>query len=283
MALSRAQVLQRTVSRHGWDYAAAAVLIVGLAYLLLPLVWIASSAVKQPLDAFASPPRFISALTLDNFRTLLSGPFLGALKNSVVVTTLATVTALVLGAPAGYAFARTTVPGQRVITGWLIVSYITPAVVFIIPLYIMFSKVGLLNNYIGLVLAYETGLLPFTIWMMRSYFADIPRELDEAAWVDGAGKLRTFLTIILPATLPGLTTVATLVALSAWGEYFGALILSGTATVTAPVAIFSLVGVLSANWSAMAAGGVLVVLPMLFATMFIQRGLIRGLTAGAVK
>jgi multiple sugar transport system permease protein len=258
-------------------------LLIGLVYLLLPLVWVALTAFKIPIDAFASPPKFISPLTLDNFKVLLTGPFLGDLGHSAVVTGLATGVAMVLGAPAGYAFARTRIPGQGFITGWLVASYITPAIVFIIPLYIMFSRLGLLNNFFGLTLAYETGLLPFTIWMMRSYFADIPRELDEAAWVDGASKLRAFVTIILPVAWPGVTTVAILVALAAWGEYFGALILSGPATVTAPVAIFTYVGILTANWSVMAAGGILVVLPMLIATMFVQRGLIRGLTVGAVK
>lgn len=280
---SEQRSVRRAVRRHAWDVVAAVLLTVGLIYLLLPLVWLVLTAFKQPLDAFASPPRFISPLTLNNFRTLLSGPFLGDIGHSVVLTILATAVAMALGAPAGYAFARARVPGRGLITGWLIASYITPAIVFIIPLYIMFSKVGLLNNYLGLVLAYETGLLPFTIWMMRSYFADIPRELDEAAWVDGCAKLRAFVLIILPVAWPGVTTVAILVALAAWGEYFGALILSGPATVTAPVAVFSYVGIQSANWSAMAAGGVLVVLPMFVATMFIQRGLIRGLTVGAVK
>jgi multiple sugar transport system permease protein len=275
--------LQRALRRHGWDAVAILLLLLGLVYVLLPLVWVVSTAFKQPLDAFASPPKFISPLTLDNFRTLLSGPFLGDLGHSAILTLLSTAVAMLLGAPAGYAFARSRVPGRHLITGWLIASYVTPAIVFIIPMYIIFSKIGLLNNYVGLVLAYNTGLLPFTIWMMRSYFADIPRELDEAAWVDGSSKLRAFTTIILPVAWPGVTTVAILVALAAWGEYFGALILSGPATVTAPVAIFSYVGILSANWSAMAAGGVLVVLPMLVATMFVQRGLIRGLTVGAVK
>ena len=275
--------LTRAWNRHGWDVISVVLLLIGLVYLLLPLVWVALTAFKIPIDAFASPPKFISPLTLDNFKVLLTGPFLGDLGHSAVVTVLATGVAMVLGAPAGYAFARTRVPGQRFITGWLVASYITPAIVFIIPLYIMFSRLGLLNNFFGLTLAYETGLLPFTIWMMRSYFADIPRELDEAAWVDGAGKLQAFVTIILPVAWPGVTTVATLVALAAWGEYFGALILSGPATVTAPVAIFTYVGILTANWSVMAAGGILVVLPMLIATTFVQRGLIRGLTVGAVK
>jgi multiple sugar transport system permease protein len=269
--------------RHGWDTVAIVLLTLGLFYLLLPVVWVAMTAVKLPIDAFASPPRFISPLTLDNFKTLLTGPFLADLAHSVVLTILATGVAMALGAPAGYAFARSRVPGQHLITAWLVASYITPAIVFIIPMYIMFSKLGLLNNYFGLMLAYQTGLLPFTIWMMRSYFTDIPRELDEAAWVDGASKLRAFLTIVMPVALPGVTTVAILVALASWGEYFGALILSGPATVTAPVAIFTYVGILTANWSVMAAGGILVVAPMLVATMFVQRGLIRGLTVGAVK
>jgi multiple sugar transport system permease protein len=274
---------RRSLRRYTWDVVSVLLLLVGLVYLLLPLVWLVLTAFKQPLDAFASPPRFVSPVTFDNFRTLLTGPFLGNLGHSAILTVLATGVAMVLGAPAGYAFARSHVPGARLITSWLVASYITPAVVFIIPMYIIFSHLGLLNNYVGLVLAYETGLLPFTIWMMRSYFADIPRELDEAAWVDGASKLRAFLTVVLPVAWPGVSTVAILVALASWGEYFGALILSGPSTLTAPVAIFSFVGILTANWSAMAAGGVLVVLPMFVATMFVQRGLIRGLTVGAVK
>src|SRR5579864_3653926 len=170
--------LRRRARRNVWDVVSVVLLLVGLVYVLLPLAWVVSTAFKQPLDAFASPPKFISPLTLDNFRMLLSGPFLGDLGHSAVVTLLATAVAMVLGAPAGYAFARTRVWAQHVITGWLIASYVTPAIVFIIPMYIIFSKIGLLNNYVGLVLAYETGLLPFTIWMMRGYFSDIPRELD---------------------------------------------------------------------------------------------------------
>jgi multiple sugar transport system permease protein len=282
MATQRA-TLRRRARRSVWDVVAVILLLLGLVYLLLPLVWLVLTAFKQPLDAFASPPKFLSPLTLDNFKTLLTGPFLADMGHSAILTLLSTAVAMLLGAPAGYAFARARVPGRGLITGWLIASYITPAIVFIIPMYIIFSKVGLLNNFLGLLLAYETGLLPFTIYMMRSYFADIPRELDEAAWVDGCAKLRAFFLIILPVAWPGVTTVGILVALAAWGEYFGALILSGPATVTAPVAVFSFVGIQSANWSAMAAGGVLVVLPMLVATAFIQRGLIRGLTVGAVK
>ncbi|MBV9356060.1 MAG: carbohydrate ABC transporter permease [Chloroflexi bacterium] len=274
---------RRNYRKYTWDVIAFLLLVIGLVYLLLPLVWLVLTAFKLPLDAFANPPRFISPVTLDNFKTLLSGQFLTNLGHSAILTVLATAVAMGLGAPAGYAFARSRVPGQQLITGWLVASYITPAVVFIIPMYIIFSRLGLLNNYIGLVLAYETGLLPFTIWMMRSYFSDIPRELDEAAWVDGCSKLRAFFTVIMPVAWPGVSTVAILVALASWGEYFGALILSGPSTMTAPVAIFSFVGILTANWSAMAAGGVLVVLPMFVATMFVQRGLIRGLTVGAVK
>lgn len=269
--------------RRLWDVLAIIILTIGALFILLPLAWLLSTAFKNAIVANAVPPQFISPITFSNFHTLVKDQFYGALGHSAILTSLTTAIAMILGTPAGYAFARAEVPGRRLISGVLVASYITPPVVTIIPLFIIFTNVGLVNTYPGLVLAYQTGILPFTIWMSRSFFLDVPREVDEAAWVDGCTKLGAFRRVILPLALPGLTTVAILVALAAWGEYFGALILTGPQTVTAPIAIYSYVGVLSNNWGAMAAGGLVVILPMLAVAMFAQRGLLRGLALGAVK
>jgi multiple sugar transport system permease protein len=258
-------------------------LTLGAIFVLLPLVWMVSTAFKKPQDAFAMPPHFISTPTLDNFATLLSGPFGASVLHSVIVAVVTTAIALLFGIPAGYAFARAKVPAGRFMNAWFVAAYIVPPVVFLIPLYIIYQNIGLLDTYVGLILAYLTGLLPFTIWLMRAYMAEVPRELDEAAWMDGCSKLGALWRIVLPTVLPGITTVGLMVGLAAWGEYFGAAILTGSNTQTAPVAVNSFVGTLSTNWSTLAAAGVVVIVPALIATVFVQRGFARGLSFGAVK
>ncbi|HEY5353883.1 MAG TPA: carbohydrate ABC transporter permease [Streptosporangiaceae bacterium] len=121
------------------------------------------------------------------------------------------------------------------------------------------------------------------MWLMRVYFTEVPRELDEAAWIDGCSKMRALWKVVLPTVWPGLTTVGLLVGLASWGEYFGALILTGPRTETAPVAVEGYIGTTFANWNELAAAGVVLVVPALLATIVVQRGFVRGLTFGAVK
>jgi multiple sugar transport system permease protein len=258
-------------------------LVLGAIFILLPLFWMLSTAFKQPDDAFAVPPHWLSTPTMDNFRGLLDGPFRRYVLNSLLVSVITTVIALLFGIPAGYAFARAKIPGGRLINAWFILAYVIPPVIFIIPLYIIYQHADLLDSYTGLILAYETGILPFTVWLMRAYMAEVPRELDEAAWMDGCSKLGALVRVVLPTVLPGITTVGLMVGLSAWGEYFGAVILTGPRTQTAPVAVNSYVGLLSSDWSKLAAAGVVVIVPALLATVFVQRGFARGLSFGAVK
>jgi multiple sugar transport system permease protein len=166
----------------------------------------------------------------------------------------------------------------------MVLVYILPPVIFLLPLYVIYLHIGLLDTYPGLIGAYLTGLLPFTIWLMRVYFANVPREMDEAAWIDGASKWTTLWRVILPMVWPGLTTVAVLVALAAWGEYFGALIITGQHTQTAPVAVAGLAqDMYFGNWGAMAAGGVVVTVPALIGTFFVRHGFARLSLGGAVQ
>jgi multiple sugar transport system permease protein len=255
----------------------------GAVFILLPLVWMLSTAFKQPQDAFAVPPHWLSKPTGSNFSDLLTGEFRKYVLNSLLVSVVTTVIALAFGIPAGYAFARTRIRGGKFIQAWFVLAYVIPPVIFIIPLYIIYQHVHLLDSYTGLVLAYETGILPFTVWLMRAYMSEVPKELDEAAWIDGCSKLGALWRVVLPTVLPGITTVGLMVGLSAWGEYFGAVILTGPKTQTAPVAVNSYVGLLSSDWSKLAAAGVVVIVPALLATVFVQRGFARGLSFGAVK
>src|SRR5579862_3145071 len=185
-------------------------LIVGAAFILLPIFWIVDTAFKPQAQAFLLPPKFVYSPTLSNFRALISGPFnqyVADMGHSLIIMGIAVGSALTLGVPAGYGLARSRFRGSGAITGWLIVAYIVPALVYIVPLLAIYVKLGLSGSYLSIILYYETFELPFVVFMMRGYFSDMPRELEDAARVDGCSRFQAFRRIMLPMVLPGLSTV----------------------------------------------------------------------------
>jgi multiple sugar transport system permease protein len=260
-----------------------ALLVLGLLIVAVPYLWIVLTALKRPVDAAAVPPEIFAPTTLNNFVQLFNGKYVGSLINSVIIAVSTTVATLVLGVPAGYAFARGRFTGREFLGGWLLFSRMVPPVIFIIPLFLFFHNLGLIDSFTGLTLAYMTGLLPFTIWMSASYFADLPTEIEDAARVDGCTRMQSFLFTALPMALPGIVTVANLILIAAWGEYFVPLILAGPRTTPATVGVVNYVGYDTVNWGGMAAASLTLVLPVFLLTIAAQRGLLRGLTAGAVK
>jgi multiple sugar transport system permease protein len=258
-------------------------LVIGLVLLGIPFLWIVLTAFKQPVAADASPPMFISPLTLSNFRALFQDNYAKSLLNSVIITALATGSTLIFGIPAGYAFARGKFRGRGFFGAFLLFSRMVPPVIYIIPLFLFFHLLNLIGSFTGLTLAYLTGLLPFTVWMSASYFQAVPVELEEAALVDGASRLRIFVKIALPLALPGIVSVGLLIGIAAWGEYFIPLILGGFSTEPATVGIVDFVGVDGSSWGPMAAGALCLIVPVFLATLVAQRTLLDGLTAGAIK
>lgn len=263
--------------------ARIALLAIGLVIIAVPYVWIVLTAFKRPVDAAAVPPKLFSPTTLANFQALFDGPYIGSLVNTAIITVTTTLATLLFGVPAGYAIARGKFAGRRFIGGWLLFSRMMPPVIFIVPLFLFFHKLHLINSFLGLTLAYMTGLLPFTVWMSASYFADIPTELEDAAKVDGCSKPQAFLRVALPLAIPGISTVGLLIAIAALGEYFVPLLLAGPDTTPAAVGVVNFIGVDTINWGAMAAAALTLVVPVFVLTLLAQRGLLRGLTAGAVK
>ena len=153
-------------------------LLIGAAFILLPLFWIIDTAFKPIQDAFLIPPKFVYKPTLGNFRSLTGGQynqFLGDMGHSLIIMGISVTVAMVLGVPAGYGLARSRFRGSGAITGWLIVAYIVPALVYIVPLYAIYTKFGLSGTYLSIILYYETFELPFVVFMMRGYFSDLPR------------------------------------------------------------------------------------------------------------
>jgi multiple sugar transport system permease protein len=270
-------------SRRHWEVARFCLLGIGLVLVAVPFLWIILTAFKRPVDAASVPPKLLSPFTSQNIRDLNQNGFIQSLKSSVILTTSTTVATLVFGLPVGYAFARGKFWGRSFLGIFMLFSRMVPPVVFIIPLFLFFHDLHLVGSYRGLTLAYMTGLLPFACWMSASYFRDVPIELEEAARVDGCSRVQSFLKIALPLALPGVVSVALLIAIAAWSEYFIPLILASPQTTPATVGIVSFIGVDTINWGAMAAGALSLIIPVFIATLLAQRGLLRGLTAGAIK
>jgi multiple sugar transport system permease protein len=258
-------------------------LLIGLVLIGIPFLWIVLTAFKDPVAADASPPMFISPLTLSNFDALFQDGYAKSLLNSVIITGLSTGFTLIFGIPAGYAFARGKFRGRGFFGAFLLFSRMVPPVIYIIPLFLFFHLLNLIGSYVGLTLAYLTGLLPFTVWMSASYFQGVPVELEDAARVDGCSRLRSFVSISLPLALPGIVSVGLLIGIAAWGEYFIPLILGGFSTNPATVGIVDFVGIDGSSWGPMAAGALCLIVPVFLATLVAQRSLIDGLTSGALK
>jgi len=258
-------------------------LLIGLVLIGIPFLWIVLTAFKDPVAADASPPMFISPLTLSNFDALFQDGYAKSLLNSVIITTLSTGFTLIFGIPAGYAFARGKFRGRNFFGAFLLFSRMVPPVIYIIPLFLFFHLLNLIGTFTGMTLAYLTGLLPFTVWMSASYFQGVPVELEDAARVDGCSRLRSFISISLPLALPGIVSVGLLIGIAAWGEYFIPLILGGFSTEPATVGIVNFVGIDGSSWGPMAAGALCLIVPVFLATLVAQRSLIDGLTSGALK
>lgn len=253
-------------------------LLIGAAFVLLPLFWIVDTAFKPIGDAFVIPPKFVYTPTLGNFNSLIGGQYdqyLDDMGHSAIIMGISVAFAIGLGLPAGYGLARSRFRGSGAITGWLIVAYIVPALVYIVPLYAIYTKLDISGSYLSMILYYETFELPFVVFMMRSYFAEVPRELEDAARVDGCTRFQAFRRVMVPLVIPGLSTVTILACILSWGEFFGALIFTGSSTITAPVAIEQYIGQDTSNWSALAAAALLLVVPVLVLAGFVQRGYMR--------
>jgi multiple sugar transport system permease protein len=231
------------------------------------------------------PPLLIWKPTLENYLSVLTrGEFLSAFVNSLIVSTGAVVVSLVVGVPAAYAFARVQFRGKSFLFFSLLVMRMLPPIAVLVPLFALFNKAGLVNTRLSLVIAYTTFSLPLIVWIMRGFFEDLPAELEEAARVDGASRGGAFLRVMLPLARPGLVTAAILSLLLAWNDFLFAAVLTSSSTRTLPVLLAGYAGAdTGVEWGQITASGVLVVLPVILFSFAVQRHLVTGLSAGAVK
>jgi multiple sugar transport system permease protein len=229
------------------------------------------------------PPPLIFKPTLENYTSLWHGPFASSFVNSLLSASFSTGLALLFGIPAAYALSRWAGSGKQALGFAILVTRMAPPIAFTIPFFLFYRYIGLLDTVTGLVLVYTSFNLPLVIWMMQPFFETVPPSLEEAALVDGAKISRVFVEIVLPMVAPGIAATAILCFLYAWNDFFFALILTRTNARTAPVAVVNFMNYEGWEWGKIAAGGSLVMAPVLVFSLAVRRYLVSGLTAGAVK
>ena len=271
------------LGRLAWVAAALAAIL----FALTPLVWMALTSVKSNREITQETSLVPESLTSANYVSLFSGREFGAyLTNSIVVTTLSVAIALFLGTQAAYVLARFRLRGgmQRYVGFSLLMVRLLPPVVIIIPIFLVAQQFGLLNTQLSLIVVYATFNVTIVVWMMESFFREIPVDLEEAAMVDGDTRFTAFRRIVLPLAAPGLVATGIFAVITTYNEFLFALVLTSTpAAETMPVGAATLIGRINVDWGAMSAAGVIGALPIVVFSIFVQKHLVRGLTMGAVK
>ena len=259
----------------------ALVMFLVVAFLLAPFMWMVLNAFKTPLQIIKLPPELIFQPTLRNFENVFGTQnFMRYIMNSVIIGAGCTLIGLLIGLPAAYSIAR--FRQNRLAIG-ILMARMVPGITFLVPLFIIFRTLGMIDTYTSLILAHMLVGLPFIVWVMVPFFESIPRELTEAAVMDGASALRAFVNVVLPLSGPGIVTAAILSFVFSWNNFMFSIVLASSKTRTVPVAIYNFISYAQIDWGGLMAAAVVITLPVLVLAIVTQRYVIRGLTAGAVK
>ena len=274
---------RRTRRRIG-DVLAYAIAIGATVVTLFPLYWLFVISTKTPREAFKSPPDLIYLPDFSKYLAVWTTAGFGqAFLTSVIVVVMGVALAVVVATPAAYALVRFKVRGGRLIKVWLLLAYAIPEFLFVIPMYVLYQSIGLYDTQIGLALIYQVFAVPFAVWLIQAFFLEVPRDLGDAARVDGGSELQTLARIYLPLAAPGIAATAVLVGINMWNEVTIALSLTFDQSRTVTIAVAGFRGYAAIRWQEMAAAAVMAVVPMIAFAALAQRYLVKGLTFGAVR
>jgi multiple sugar transport system permease protein len=264
---------------------AVAISLVFLLAWVFPIIWSVLNSLKSERDVLAYPPKVVFPPTLEAYRDVLFGSasILPNLWSSFLISIGTTVITMLVAIPAAYALARIRMPGNKLAGFYILATQMLPPVGIIIPYFLILRDIGWMDTYQGIILIYLSFSLPFAIWLLVSYFEDIPLEMEEAAYLDGASRLRTLWRIIIPQVQGGIAVTVVFVFLNAWNEFLFAVVLSGNTVRPVTVAMFNFVSVEQTLWAKLAAVSVLAMLPVIVLGFVAQKHIVKGLTVGAVK
>jgi multiple sugar transport system permease protein len=259
-------------------------LILVLVFCVFPFYWMVATSLKERSAALAYEPVFFFQPTLANYSSALGrADIVGAMINSLIIALSTTAVSLLLGLPAAYALARFEFKGKQDLWFWFISNRMISPIVLALPFFLLARQLKLLDTHIGLVLIYLTFNIPIVVWICADQFRNIPKELDEAAMLEGYGPWKTFIRIAVPLAAPGIAVSAIFSFIFSWNELLYALILTRTAAKTAPVVATGYLGGYELPWGEIMAAATLIVLPVLVFSIIVSRQLVSGLTMGAVK
>lgn len=278
------QLLQRRRRNTGYVGLRAVVALAVTFVFIAPILWMITTAFKTGNQAFSSEVQWFFTPTLDNFATILNGStFSYALLNSVQVSVISSVVAILLASGIAYPLARFKFKGSSGLAGAILSLRIVPPIVTIIPLFLVMTTIGLNGTLISIIILHVFMNLPLAVWLLRGFFEDVPMEIEEAAQLDGLGHLSIFFRIVLPLAMPGVAATALLSFLFSWNEFLFASILSNANSQTVTVALTQYVTPVGTQWTVIMAAGTLVGIPVWIAAISAQKFLVRGLSFGAVK
>jgi len=258
-----------------------AVVILIVVAFVFPFFWTILTSLKRAIDQMSYPPKFTFTPTLEHYQKVLyHSKFFFQLKNSLIISAGAVSFSLLVGLPAAYSIAQLK---QRAITLSVLVVRMAPGMVYLLPLFVLYRELGLLDTHLGLIITHQIITLPLTIWIMLSFFQSVPTEIKEAATIDGATRLQSFLRIALPLCAPGVAVTTILAAIQSWNNFVFVLIIGGGKTSTLPMATYQFIGFELLDMGGITAAASLITLPILIISVVAQRWLVSGLTMGAVK
>lgn len=288
----RIEERQRRKKRiRGTDVAAWITLGLLLLFSLVPMAWMLSTSLKTQFAALQLPPEWIpSNPTLEHYARLINPAnemgqdFIRYFWNSIFVSTMTTIAAVAIAVPAGYAFSKFRFPGRQGFFIAVLVRNMFPAVVFLIPLFIMMRAVGLVDTHLALIITYLTFGLPLAIWLLKGFYDNIPTELEYAARIDGASRFQAFIRIIMPLSSPGIIATAIYAFIIAWNEYVYALtFLQSRELLTLPIGLQRFFSEYVTNWPGLMAASFVMSIPVVVIFLVLQRFFVQALTEGAVK
>lgn len=277
----------RTFGQLRWPAATLhrILLLLAMGYLLAPFCWMVLTAVLPAEDLSRPNPRVdLGAISLSSFGELLTDPsFLKPMGNSAIIALATMVLCVALGAPAAYALSRFRIRGRDTVLLGLLATQMVPVIALAVPLFMLMRGLGLLDTHFGLIATYTAFILPIVIWMLVGFFDEVPGSLERAARIDGCNRIQAMTRIVLPLASSGIAAAAIFAFITAWSDFFLALVLTSDAASTLPVRVAQFQSLFALDYRAAATAGVITTLPVLLLALVFQRWIIRGLTEGAVK
>lgn len=249
-----------------------------------PVIWVILTSFKSRTEIFTVPPTIFFKPTIEHYIDALTDQdILPSIINSLILASGTTLITLLVAVPAGYAFARVSFRLRGQLSFFALITQMAPPIGLIIPYFFLLNKVGMLDTYSGLIAIHMTLTVPFSIWLMITYFQGLPISLEEAATVDGASPFTTFFKVVLPNVWGGVGVTAIFAFIESWNEFLYAVVLTGTKTKTAPVAIFGFLAAEESRYGPFTATGVMIMAPVIIVALLAQRHIIKGMTLGATK